>query len=38
MKHYSTFGDKTLVYVATKLKDTVGNVVRYAGDEFLVVS
>lgn len=30
-------GDKVLIHVATKLKETGGEVVRYGGDEFLVV-
>lgn len=29
-------GDKVLIHVATKLKETGGNVVRYGGDEFIV--
>lgn len=30
-------GDKVLVHVATKLRETGGQVVRYGGDEFIVI-
>lgn len=32
-----TVGDKVLVYIAGKLKELGGNVVRYGGDEFLIL-
>lgn len=32
-----TVGDKVLIYIAGKLKELGGNVVRYGGDEFLVL-
>lgn len=35
--HGHTVGDKVLTYVADKLKASGGNVVRYGGDEFLVI-
>lgn len=30
-------GDKVLVHIASKLKETEGKVIRYGGDEFLVI-
>jgi len=37
MHEFEEFKDKVLALIATKLKETGGRVIRYGGDEFIVI-